>query len=102
MMAELSAWLLRKHCLQHADPLFDRDENGRAVFRCPECLHAWPILPGFQPRPPQPATSIAVHEPRPPAERKHRPVRTGSQRRVLNVGVPMHTSGTSRHCGAGR
>jgi hypothetical protein len=51
MMATLGAWLLRKHCIHHADPLFDRDENGRAIFRCPECLHAWPILPGFEPRP---------------------------------------------------
>ena len=55
MIASLSAWLFRKHCIQHAEPLFDRDENGKAVFRCPECLHTWPILPGFEPNPPHPS-----------------------------------------------
>jgi hypothetical protein len=59
-MATLGAWLLRKHCIQHADPLFDRDENGRAVFRCPECLHAWPILPDYEPRPFKPAAASMV------------------------------------------
>lgn len=75
MMATLGAWLLRKHCIQHADPLFDRDENGRAVFRCPECLHAWPILPDFEPRPfkPSPATLVVQqHERR--VERRLQPV----------------------------
>ena len=61
-MASL-AWLLRKHCIQHADPLFDRDENGRAVFRCPECLHTWPILPNYEPRPLSPAPLVAAPEP---------------------------------------
>lgn len=59
MMASL-AWLLRKHCIQHADPLFDRDEHGRAVFRCPECLHTWPILPNYEPRPLRPAPLAAA------------------------------------------
>ncbi len=53
-MINLGAWLFRKRCIQHADPLFDRDEQGRAIFRCPTCLHAWPILPGYEPRPPKP------------------------------------------------
>ncbi len=71
MMAALSAWLFRKHCLQHADPLFDRDENGRAVFRCPECLHTWPILPNFEPKPLRPAALVINQERR--AERRTKP-----------------------------
>ena len=74
-MMNLGAWLLRKHCLQHADPLFDRDEQGRAIFRCPDCLHAWPILPGFEPRPPKPAPMVVQqHERR--VERRVAPIAT--------------------------
>jgi hypothetical protein len=62
MMATLAAWLLRKHCIHHADPLFDRDENGRAIFRCPECLYAWPILPDYQPRSLKVEPVIVQHE----------------------------------------
>lgn len=74
MMGTLGAWLFRKHCIHHADPLFDRDENGRAVFRCPECLHAWPILPDYEPRPfkPEPPALAVQHERR--VERRLPPV----------------------------
>jgi hypothetical protein len=73
MMTNLGAWLLRKHCLQHAEPLFDRDEQGRAIFRCPECLHAWPILPDFEPRPLKPAPMVVQqHERR--VERRMAPI----------------------------
>jgi hypothetical protein len=46
MIATLSAWLSRGRCLWHADPIFDRNERGEAMFRCPDCLNTWPILLG--------------------------------------------------------
>ena len=74
MVAALSAWLLRRHCIQHADPLFDRDENGRAVFRCPECLHTWPILPNYEPHPPRQPDPMLLQERRSErVERQPRP-----------------------------
>jgi hypothetical protein len=74
-MMNLGAWLFRRRCIQHADPLFDRDEQGRAIFRCPDCLHAWPILPGYEPRPPKPATrAVQQHERR--VERRVAPIAT--------------------------
>jgi hypothetical protein len=42
--------LLRERCLWHAEPLFDRDAVGTAVFRCPRCMKTWPILPEQQTR----------------------------------------------------
>jgi hypothetical protein len=89
MMASLGAWLLRKHCIQHADPLFDRDETGRAVFRCPECLHAWPILPDFQPRPlkPEPAPMVVQHERR-------------VERRLVPISPPRATGAPPRQLGS--
>jgi hypothetical protein len=38
------SWLTSAHCLQHADPIFDRDEIGQAIWRCPRCFQAWPRL----------------------------------------------------------
>jgi hypothetical protein len=74
MMAALRAWLFRKHCIQHADPLFDRDASGRAVFRCPECLHTWPILPNYEPRPlRQPDVMVAQERRAERLERRPRP-----------------------------
>jgi hypothetical protein len=46
-MSRFLDWLLHGRCLRHSDPLFDRDERGRAVFRCPRCLATWEILPGL-------------------------------------------------------
>lgn len=40
--------LLKERCLWHAEPLFDRDALGAAVFRCPRCMKTWPILPEQQ------------------------------------------------------
>ncbi len=42
--------LLKERCLWHAEPLFDRDTVGAAVFRCPRCMKTWPILPEQQTR----------------------------------------------------
>lgn len=42
--------LLKERCLWHAEPLFDRDAVGAAVFRCPRCMKTWPILPEQQTR----------------------------------------------------
>lgn len=44
-MASLLEWLVKERCLWHAEPMFDRDLGGNAVFRCPRCMETWPILP---------------------------------------------------------
>jgi hypothetical protein len=44
-MASLLEWLVKERCLWHAEPMFDRDLSGQAVFRCPRCMATWPILP---------------------------------------------------------
>ena len=49
-MASLLDWLVKERCLWHADPIFDRDRSGRAVFRCPRCMSTWPILAQQVPR----------------------------------------------------
>lgn len=43
-MASLIDWLTKERCLWHAEPIFDRDRSGRAMFRCPRCMATWPIL----------------------------------------------------------
>lgn len=48
-MASLLDWLVKERCVWHAEPLFDRDLRGEAVFRCPRCMTTWPILPGQNP-----------------------------------------------------
>jgi hypothetical protein len=69
-MNRLLAWLVRGECLRHADPLFDRDPLGHAVFRCPRCLATWPILPGLSRRlPPAPPAAIAEWRPAARADR---------------------------------
>ena len=37
-------WLVKERCLWHAEPMFDRDVAGHAMFRCPRCMATWPIL----------------------------------------------------------
>lgn len=49
-MASMLDWLVKERCLWHAEPIFDRDGAGHAVFRCPRCMTTWPILPGQTPR----------------------------------------------------
>jgi hypothetical protein len=49
-MSSLLEWLVRDRCVWHAEPMFDRDGSGHAVFRCPRCMATWPILPGQQTR----------------------------------------------------
>jgi hypothetical protein len=51
-MPSLLEWLVKERCLWHAEPMFDRDLAGHAVFRCPRCMTTWPILPGQSPRRP--------------------------------------------------
>jgi hypothetical protein len=78
MPSSLFEWLVKERCLWHAEPMFDRDLSGQAVFRCPRCMATWPILPGQHPRrpfaAPLPFESAAVSARRrsvvrPPAER---------------------------------
>jgi hypothetical protein len=59
-MRRLLAWLVRGECLRHSDPLFDRDPQGRAVFRCQRCLATWAILPDLAPRRMAGATSEPI------------------------------------------
>ena len=54
-MPSLLEWLVKERCLWHAEPMFDRDLTGHAVFRCPRCMATWPILPNQSPRRPLPA-----------------------------------------------
>jgi hypothetical protein len=49
-MPSLLEWLVKERCLWHAEPMFDRDLVGNAVFRCPRCMATWPILPDHRPR----------------------------------------------------
>lgn len=49
-MASMLDWLVKERCLWHAEPIFDRDAAGHAIFRCPRCMTTWPILPGQNPR----------------------------------------------------
>ena len=49
-MPSLLEWLVRERCLWHAEPMFDRDLSGHAMFRCPRCMATWPILPDHRPR----------------------------------------------------
>ena len=50
-MPSLLEWLTRERCLWHAEPIFDRDLAGHAVFRCPRCMETWPILADQRRRP---------------------------------------------------
>ena len=43
-MPSLLEWLTKERCLWHAEPMFDRDGAGHAIFRCPRCMETWPIL----------------------------------------------------------
>ncbi len=61
-------WLLRGRCMRHAEPLFDRDEHGHAIFRCPRCLVTWEYLPELQPAAEERAPIVFAR----PAERDRR------------------------------
>ena len=68
--------LLKDRCLWHAEPLFDRDAVGAAVFRCPRCMKTWPILPEQQTR-----HEVAARQPLDGARVLSRP-------RLVRVGGP--------------
>ena len=57
-MPSLFEWLVKDRCLWHAEPMFDRDLAGHAVFRCPRCMATWPILPEQSPRRPLAAAPL--------------------------------------------
>lgn len=48
-MPSLLEWFVKERCLWHAEPLFDRDPSGHAVFRCPRCMATWPVLSDERP-----------------------------------------------------
>jgi hypothetical protein len=55
-MASWFEWLTKERCLWHAEPVFDRDGAGHAMFRCPRCMETWPILSDSRPRSAFPAS----------------------------------------------
>jgi hypothetical protein len=65
-MVNVLSWLFRSRCLRHAEPIFDRDPSGNAIFRCPQCLATWPR---FQ-VPQVSAVRAPVEAPRPQARRR--------------------------------